>query len=586
MLGRAALAVLTLSFLSQSLSPSPAVAQERPAEVRVAADRALTTSKGAVATVERRAAEIGARVLAEGGNAVDAAIATAFALAVTYPAAGNLGGGGFMLVALADGRTAAIDYREIAPRRVDERHFLDARGSIDPLKVEFGHFVAGVPGSVAGLEEAHRRFATRPWAELVRPARELAERGFPVDAVLARGIAEYAADFRRFPASARLFLRPDGTPRVEGDPFVPSDLANCLRWIEEGGAKAFYEGPIAALIAAEMERAGAPMDARDLAVYRPVVRDVLVARYRGNELLLMPPPSSGGVALAQILGILEPLELRKHGGWDASARHLFAEASRRAFAQRAEFLGDPDATPVPVAEMLAPERLDSLRATIDLVRATASESLGPPLSDPAAAAGRERSSTTHISVVDAAGNAVANTTTLEDSYGGRLVAEGTGFLLNNELHDFNPGPGLTDRKGRIGTAPNLVRPGRRPLSSMTPCIVRRDGEVTLVTGSPGGRSIISTVSQVVLSVLEFGTTADAAVAGARQHQPWFPDALDVEPGVDAAARAGLEQRGHLLRIPKDGFQGDAHSIARVPGSGELRAVADRRIDGWVAAPQE
>ncbi len=541
-------------------------------------DRALTSRRGAVAGVERKAVEIGAQVLADGGNAVDAAVATAFALAVTYPAAGNLGGGGFMLVALADGRTAAIDYRETAPRRADERLFLDARGAIDPLKVEIGHFTVGVPGTVAGLAEAHRRFGTMAWERLVRPARELAERGFAVDAVLARGLAECAADFRRFKASARLFLHPDGTPLREGERFHPDDLAHVLHWIEEGGAAAFYEGPVAALLAAEMRRAGAPMDERDLAAYRPVVRDVLTARHRGHELLLMPPPSSGGVALAQILGILEPMELSRLGGFSAPARHLFAEAARRAFAERAQFLGDPEATAVPVGELLAPERLARLRASIDPEHATRSETLGPPLTSD------ERSSTTHFSVVDAAGNAVANTTTIEDWYGSRLVAAGTGFLLNNELHDFNVKPGLTDREGHIGTPPNLVRAGRRPLSSMTPCIVRKDGAVELVTGSPGGRTIISTVAQVVFSMLEFGDPVDDAVARPRQHHGWFPDVLQVEPSLAEATRRELERRGHRVETRDDGPQGDAHSIARDPSGNAVRAVADRRIDGWVAAP--
>jgi gamma-glutamyltranspeptidase/glutathione hydrolase len=570
--------VLAVPILILSPLAKPQEAAPKPRAAGVVCDRALDSSRGAVVAVERRAAWIGAQVLAQGGNAVDAAVATAFALAVTYPAAGNLGGGGFMLVALADGRAAAIDYRECAPRRADERLFLDARGEIDPLKVEIGHFVVGVPGTVAGLEEAHRRFGTRPWAELVRPARELAEGGIEVDAILATGLASCADDLRRFPASARIFLRADGTALAAGERLVQRDLGQVLRWIEEGGAKAFYEGPVAALLAAEMRRAGAPMDERDLSAYRPVVRDVLRARFRGRELLLMPPPSSGGVALAQILGILEPFELHRGGGLDGLARHLLAEASRRAFAQRALHLGDPDASPIPVSELLSPARLSELRASLDPERATPSERFGPPLTD------GERRSTTHLSVVDAAGNAVANTYTLEEWFGSRLVAEGSGFLLNNELHDFNPKPGFTSRDGRIGTAPNLVRGGRRPLSSMTPCIVRRDGAVELVTGSPGNRSIISTVTQIVLSVLEFGETLDEAVARPRQHHGWFPDVLQVESGLDATTRAELKRRGHLLGSPEEGFQGDAHSIARDPRNGALRAVADRRIDGWAAAP--
>jgi len=539
--------------------------------------RAVTSQRGAVACVERRAALVGARVLADGGNAVDAAVAVAFALAVTYPAAGNLGGGGFMLVALADRRTAAIDYRETAPAAADARLFLDAKGRIDRSKSDSGHFTVGVPGTVAGLEAAHRRFGRRPWAELVEPARRLAAEGFEVDAVLGEGLAKNAEAFRRFPASAASFLHADGRPYAVGEHLVQADLANSLRWIEEGGARAFYEGPIATLIAAEMARAGAPMAARDLAAYRPVERSILRARYRDFELLLMPPPSSGGVALAQMLGVLEPFELAKGGAFGADARHKFAETQRRAFADRAQFFGDPDATEVPLARLLSKEHFDELRATIDPQRATPSGQLGPPLT------GAEEDSTTHFSVVDADGNAVANTYTIEDSYGSKLVAPGTGFLLNDELHDFNLKPGLTDRAGHVGTAPNVVRPGRRPLSSMTPCIVQRGGRTVLVTDSPGGRSIINTVATVVLAVCEYGLPLEEAVALPRQHHGWFPDVLRVEAGVDAATRADLAKRGHVLEVAKE-LQGDAHSIACDPTTGTALAVADRRIDGWTAAP--
>jgi gamma-glutamyltranspeptidase/glutathione hydrolase len=594
------------------LTGSTLVAQEAPRRAeanagagRVAVERQLTSSRGAVACVERLAAKVGAEVLADGGNAVDAAIATAFALAVTYPEAGNLGGGGFMLVAMADGRTAAIDYRETAPRHVDERLFLDTNGAIDPLKSELGPFVVGVPGTVAGLELAHRRFGSLPWSRLVEPARRLADEGFEVGPVLAQGLRDHAKELRRFPATAAQFFRvaptrgsgdvgasTDSSSKAELEPYavgerlVQRDLANTLRWIEEGGETAFYDGPIAALIAAEMRRAGAPMDEHDLASYRAVEREVLTTTFRGHELLLMPPPSSGGVALAQILGLLEPLDLRRDGRFDDRARHLFAEAERRAFADRAQFLGDPEAGAVPVRELLSREHLDALRATIDADHATRSDSLGPPVRD------LEPAHTTHFSVVDAAGNAVANTYTIEDWYGSGLVAPGTGFLLNNELHDFNVKPGLTDRAGHVGTSPNLVRPGRRPLSSMTPCIVRRRPEnggasqVELVTGSPGGRTIISSVAMVLLDVLEFGESLEQAVALPRQHHGWFPDELVVEPTLDAATRAALERRGHRLVEPKSHVLGDTHSIARDPKTGRVEAVADRRIDGWVGAPLE
>lgn len=536
----------------------------------------LESKRGVVACVERRAAEIGAAVLAEGGNAVDAAVAVAFALAVTYPEAGNLGGGGFMLVALADGRTAAIDYRETAPRRADERLFLDANGAVDSQRREFGHHAVGVPGTVAGLAEAHRLFGTRPWTELVAPARRLAADGLVVQPALAAGLAEYAVDLARFAASRAQFLHADGTPYDVGETLVQADLANTLRWIEEGGAAPFYDGPIAALIAAEMAHAGALLDARDFAAYRPVVRDVLVARFRGHELLLMPPPSSGGIALAQMLALLEPFALRERGGFDASARHLFAESSRRAFADRAQWLGDPEATAIPVEQLLSEAHLAPRRASIEPERASASAEFGPPVTETDAGA------TTHFSIIDGAGNAVANTYTIEERFGSKLIAPGTGFLLNNELQDFNPKPGRTTRDGQIGTAANLARGGRRPLSSMTPCIVRRDGEVVLVTGSPGGRTIISTVTQIVLDVLEFETPLAAAVARPRQHHGWFPDQIGIEQAFDPATAEALRRLGHVVQLRTR--QGDAHSIERDPASGRLHGVADRRTEGWCAAP--
>lgn len=552
-------------------------AQERRAPA-IEAGAELRSTRGAVVCVEARAAAIGARVLAAGGNAVDAAVAIGFALAVTYPEAGNLGGGGFLLYAGADGRRVAIDYRETAPRRAHERLFLDATGAVDQQRRELGHHSAGVPGTVAGFAEAHRLFGTVPWAELIEPARRLAAEGFVVQPALASGLAEHAAALARFPASAAQFLHPDGTGYDVGETLVQADLANSLRWIAEGGAAAFYDGPIAALIAAEMERAGALMDARDLAAYRPVVREPLIARFRGHELLLMPPPSSGGVALAQILALLEPFELRREGGFGPRARHLFAEASRRAFADRAQWLGDPDAVSVPVERLLSAEHLAPLRASIDPDHAGRSEAFGPRLAD------GEGSSTTHFCVVDGAGNAVANTTTLEERFGSKLVAPGTGFLLNDELQDFNPQPGRTLRSGQIGTDANLVRGGARPLSSMTPCIVLRDGEVVLVTGSPGGRTIISTVAQIVLDVLEFETPLPEAVARPRQHHGWFPDRIEHEATLAPEDVAALAARGHAVAIRKERVQGDAHSIARDPASGACHAVADRRVEGAAAAP--
>jgi len=558
---------------------APLVAQEAtPPAVRGAPQ--LESTRGVVACVEQRAAEIGAATLARGGNAIDAAIAVAFALAVTYPEAGNLGGGGFMLVALADGRASTIDYREVAPRRADERLFLDAHGTIDARKRAFGHHAVGVPGTVAGLALAHRLHGSLPWAELVEPARRLAAEGFVVQPALASGLAQFAADLQRFPATRAQFFHDDGRPCDVGETLVQRDLANTLRWIAEGGEAAFYDGPIAALLAAEMAKAGALLDARDLAAYRPVVRDVVTASWRGHELLLPPPPSSGGVAVAQIVALLEPFHLRDEGGFTPTVRHLFAEASRRAFADRAQWLGDPAATAIPVATLLSEEHLAPLRASIDRDHASRSDDFGPPVvADP-------RGATTHFSIVDAQGNAVANTYTLEERFGGKLIAPGTGFLLNNELQDFNPQPGVTKRDGQIGTPANVVRGGMRPLSSMTPCIVRRDGQVVLVTGSPGGRTIISTVAQLLIDVVELGTPLADAVARPRQHQRWFPDLVEHEASLDDATRDALRARGHATKVSDGSRQGDAHSIARDPATGRCLGVSDRRVEGWVAAPAD
>lgn len=537
--------------------------------------RSLKTGQGAVVCVERQGARIGAEVLADGGNAVDAAVAVGFALAVTHPAAGNLGGGGFMLVRMADGREAAIDYRETAPAAAHPGMFLDAKGNIDPDKAGIGHWVVGVPGTPAGLAMAHAMFGSLGWRRLLQPARTLAEEGIEVDAVLADGLCRYQENFAAYPGSARVFLQEDGTPFELGQVWRQPDLANTLRWLQEGGVEAFYRGPIAVLLAAEMRRGGGLLTEADLAAYEPIVRQPLRFLFRGYEVLAMPPPSSGGVALAQILGQMERGQLSPAEGRSALALHRLAEAQRRAFAQRAQYLGDPEATPVDVAGLIGVERIDALAASIE-ASASPSEEFGPPLTG-----GPPEGHTTHFSIVDRFGNAVSNTYTLEESYGSKVVAPGTGFLLNNELHDFNLRPGQTTRGGRIGTAPNLPRPGRRPLSSMSPCIVLEGGSVRLVTGSPGGRTIINTVACVLWNHLGATLDLEASVAAPRQHHQWFPDLLRIEGGIPLLVREELRARGHRLRVVET--QGDAHSIARDTTSGRLHAVADRRIDGWVGA---
>lgn len=553
----------------------PAVVAAGSPASDVQVDRALRSSLGAVVCVDRYAAEIGAEILAEGGNAVDAAVAVGFALAVTHPAAGNIGGGGFLLVHSPGGVARAFDYRETAPAAATAEMFLGPDGEIDPEKAGIGHWVVGVPGTVAGLAEAHRQLGSLPWARLVQPARRLAEEGIEVDLDLAMGLEQHADLLRRYPGSARSFLHEDGTPYREGETWRQPELARVLGWIEADGAKAFYEGPVAELLDAEMRRAKALLTASDLKSYRVIVREPLRFAYRDHEVLSMPPPSSGGVALAQILGLVERLAPEADRLDVPATRHALAEAQRRAFADRARHLGDPEASEIDVQRLISSDHLDRMAATFDPQRATDSETLGPPLTV------LEGSHTTHFSVVDAGQMAVANTYTLEESFGSKVVAEGTGFLLNNELHDFNLKPGLTDRKGRIGTDPNLARPGHRPLSSMTPTIVLEQDRPVLVTGSPGGRTIINTVACVLLRVLRCGQPLEEAVAAPRQHHQWFPQRLSLEAGSGPDLSQALEALGHRVVVLKS--QGDAHSLGRMP-DGSWQAVADRRLDGWAAAP--
>ncbi len=541
---------------------------------KVVVARSVESSRGCVVCVDHYAAEVGAQVLAEGGNAVDAAVATLFALAVTHPPAGNLGGGGFLLAGFADGRVCAIDYRETAPALATDAMFLDDRGEIDPEKSGIGYRVIGVPGTVAGLELAHELFGSLPWSRLVRPARDLAGQGIVVDADLCRAISEGSAQLRQFASTTRCFFHPDGSAYAAGELWRQPDLARSLQWIEEEGSKAFYRGPIAALIEEEMLRGGGLVRRSDLEDYRPRLREPIRVPVRGYEVLSMPPPSSGGITLAQILRIVDPWLDSKVVFGSALHRHLMAEAQRRAFALRAHHLGDPDATLIDGDWLTSAELGDRMRRSIRFDQASRSDDFGPAVSEQSSA------HTTHLSVVDRLGNAVSNTYTLEDSFGSKVVAEGTGFLLNNELHDFNLRPDWTDRKGNIGTPPNLARPGRRPLSSMTPVIVRRGTRPVLVTGSPGGRSIISTVAWILVARLCFDLPLQECVLSARQHHQWFPDVLQLEPEVTATVECALQALGHTTRRTR---QGDAHSI-EVAEKGRVLGVADRRIDGWAAAP--
>ncbi len=529
-------------------------------------------ANGMVVTVSRPASEAGLNALRSGGSAVDAAVAVAFALAVTWPEAGNVGGGGFMLVH-PGGRDEPVffDYRETAPAAATRRMF-DTPRPPSPYKL------VGVPGTVRGLSLAHRRFGRLAWRDVVLPAVKLAEGGFDIDAALADSLNRVLARSADFPELLRVYGKTGRKRWLAGDRLVQRELGATLRRIAEEGPDSFYTGTTANLLAEEMRRGGGLVTKVDLASYRAKVRRPVRGRYRGFDVYSAPPPSSGGTCLIEMLNILENFDLRREGRWSLRATHLTVEAMRRAYCDRARHLGDPDFVRIPDT-LTSKEHARQLSQGISATKATPSEELARdiPLKG-------EPDSTTHFSIIDKNGMAVANTYTLEHSFGSRIVVRGAGFLLNNEMSDFNPRPGVTDRKGTIGTAPNEVAPGKRMLSSMTPTIVTRNGRISLITGSPGGRTIPNTVLGVLLGVLEFEVSLRAAVDAPRLHHQWFPDVVRVEAALEkdhGRTLDKLREMGHKVeRI--SGSQGDAHSIRVDPGTGRYQGEADRRRAGWAA----
>jgi gamma-glutamyltranspeptidase/glutathione hydrolase len=524
---------------------------------------------GMVVAQEQRAARIGVKILDRGGNAVDAAVAVGFALAVTYPRAGNIGGGGFMVIHLAKGnRDIAIDYRETAPAAATKTMFLDAQGNPDPKKSRDSGLSVGVPGTVAGLALAEQKYGSGKLslAELIAPAIDLAQKGFPVEDDLADSLPRARERLARWPSSAGIFLN-GGEPLQEGDRLIQFDLADTLQAIAEDGPRAFYQGRTGAQIADAVRAAGGIMTKDDLANYHAVERTPVRGSYRGFTIVSMPPPSSGGVALIEMLNILEGYDLAKLGRGPQSL-HYMIEAMKRAYADRAAFMGDPDAVKMPIAGLLSKKYAASLRAQID-ERATPSADIRP--GKPSDLEGRN---TTHFSVIDRDGNAVSNTYTLNFSYGLGLVADGTGVLLNNELDDFTAKPGAANAYGLVGFNANLPGPNKRPLSSMTPTIVLKDGKPFLVTGSPGGSRIITAVLQVISNVIDFHMPIDRAVSAPRLHHQWQPDEVFVEPGFAPAMLDALKARGHKIvptqphtsansiEITSDGYVGAADSRTR------------------------
>lgn len=553
------LALLTLTWCGAQL----ALADEPALNATIEAEHGLVVS------AQRDASAIGVAAMKRGGTAVDAAVATAFALAVTHPEAGNIGGGGFMLIFPGDGRPpVCIDYRETAPAASTERMFASDEG-------RFTCKMVGVPGTVRGLELAHREFGKLPWRDVVMPSAELAEQGFVVDAYLAESLNELIKESSEFPELLRVYGKDGGkSPWAAGDRLVLPELAKTLRAIAEQGPDAFYTGAIADQFVAEMQAGKGLITRDDLAGYQAKRREPIYGTYRGYDIYGPPPPSSGGVCLVEMLNILEPLELRRHGRNSAEAMHFTIEAMKRAYCDRARYLGDPDFHEIP-ARLTEETYAQELSTKIPPWNATPSEQLAPEIALPP-----EGNHTTHFSVLDEHGMAVANTYTLEESYGARIVVRGAGFLLNNEMGDFNWQPGVTDRDGKIGTAANVIAPGKRMLSSQCPVVVARDGRAVLVTGSPGGRTIINTVLHVVLGVLEYDLGMREAVDAPRYHHQWLPDATTFERNSDAAYRAAIQRlklMGHKTKLTD--VQGSAHSIQIDPATGKKTGAADVRRSG-------
>jgi gamma-glutamyltranspeptidase / glutathione hydrolase len=559
-------------ILFRSLAAAVALAAALPAAAGTQPARAR---RGMVAAQEARASQVGVQALADGGNAVDAAVATAFALAVTHPTAGNVGGGGFLLLRTAGGEAVAYDFRETAPAGASATMWLED-GRYDARRHHFSHLAVGVPGTVAGLHLAWKEHGKLPWKRLVEPAIALARDGFVVTDGLARSLAGVLPEMRPYPASVAAFTR-SGQPYEMGDVLRQPDLARTLQRIADLGPAGFYEGETAELIEKEMKANGGLITRADLAAYRPQKRVPLRGTYRGYEVITMPPVSSGGTALLQMLNTLEGDDL-KAGGWGSAATvHLVAEAMRRAYADRARWQGDPGFNPTlgaTVERLISKPYAGSLRRTIRADRASPSSpgSFEWPAESP---------ETTHFSVMDEERNAVSLTYTLEYGYGSRIVVPGAGFLLNNEMGDFNAAPGLTDADGLIGTEPNLAAPGKRMLSSMTPTILAKDGRPFLAVGAMGGRTIINTVLHAILNVVDFGMNIQDALDAPRFHHQWLPDRIAYEPfGLSPDTRALLAARGHaLFEIEK---QGDAQGIVFDAKNDVLEGGADRRDRGGAA----
>ncbi len=541
----------------------------------IAQMRPTIAQKAMVVSAQKLASEAGVAILKKGGNAIDAAVATELALAVTHPIAGNLGGGGFMLIRLANGEVYALDYREKAPLKATRTMYLDSAGNPLPDKSKLGHLAVGVPGTVAGIVEAHRRFGKLPFKMVVQPAIDLAEKGFPLTRFKAEQLNRFAALFARFEGSRKYFTKGDTSKKwQEGDLFIQKDLAETLKRIRDKGRDGFYKGKTAELIIAEMQRGGGLISQEDLDKYEAKWREPIKGNYRGYEVISMSPPSAGGIGLIQLLSFVEPYNLKEMGFQSSQTIHLFGEAMRRVYADRV-LLGDPDFVKIPVQAMLDKAYLQERWKSFspDTITPSSAISYGKMLT-------AESTETTHYSVVDAEGNAVATTTTLNGGFGSFVAVTGAGFLLNNEMDDFSlkPGfanPGIQGYVGLMGSEANSIVPQKRMLSSMSPTILTKDGKLFMVLGTPGGSTIITQVFQVITNVIDFGMNIQEAVSAKRIHHQWQPDDMRYEK--DALRKdviRALERRGWKLReLP--GYFGAADAIM-VGADGLLYGGADPR----------
>jgi gamma-glutamyltranspeptidase/glutathione hydrolase len=524
-----------------------------------------------VVCADSLATRTGLKILQEGGNAIDAAIATGFALAVTFPEAGNIGGGGFAVIRFHEGKTTSFDFRETAPGRAQRDMYLDAGGNVIEDLSTKGYLASGIPGTVAGFYEMNKKYGKLPWAILVQPAIDLAAKGFSVNRGLADELKEKLPEFKKYPSSEKVFMN-NGIILKPGDNWQQPDLAKTLNLIAQKGAEGFYQGTTAQRIALEMKNHGGLISEQDLANYRAVERDPVRGTYRDFEIISMAPPSSGGTCLIQLLNILENYDMTSLGFHSEKSIHLIVEAERRVYADRSEFLGDPDFYPVPLPGLLSKSYGHQIAYQLDLEKATPSQKIthGKP--------GIEKEETTHYSIVDGEGNAVSVTYTLNDSFGSRVVIDQTGILMNDQMDDFSSKPGVPNMYGLLGNIANSIQPNKRMLSAMTPTIVTKKGKLFLVIGSPGGATIITTVLQVMVNLIDYGMSFDRSIAASRFHHQWLPDFVSIEKGgFDEKVLADLSKMGHQLKFR--GKIGQVHGILWDDVSREYIGVADPRAHG-------